>query len=61
MEDFEYRCSKCGGTNVEIKFWVNPNDLLNTDICGEQEILSDKDCFCKDCEDNILVVYVEKE
>ncbi len=55
MEKFEYKCSKCNGTNVEARFWVNPNDLR--DINPDQEIWDEQDCYCNDCEDNILIKY----
>ena len=43
-----YTCSNCGGTDVEIKAWVNPNDAKIFDhISYDQE-----DCWCNDCEEH---------
>ena len=43
-----YTCSNCGGTNVEMKTWYNPN---TNEICDP--ISSDQeDCWCNDCEEH---------
>jgi hypothetical protein len=45
---FEYRwvCSNCGGQNIEIKKWVNPNtNEIGTDC-------EDEYGWCEDCQDH---------
>jgi len=48
MSKYIWKCTNCGGTNVEIKKWVNPNTNEETDT-GEIEI---NDCWCQDCEEH---------
>ena len=43
-----WKCTECGGTNVEIKMWVNPNTNEQSDTGG----LERSDCWCKDCEEH---------
>lgn len=40
-----YRCSQCGGTNVQIQAWIDPNtNQYISDIEGGK-------CWCEDCEE----------
>lgn len=40
-----YRCSKCKGTNIQVKAWIDPNtNEYISDIEGD-------DCWCEDCFD----------
>lgn len=46
-------CTECGGTNVEVAMWVNPN----TDEIGEEfgsGTTADTQ-WCHDCEDHVLL------
>ena len=41
-------CYDCGGVNLQVKYWVNANDLSDfKDPCD------DDDYWCSDCEDLI--------
>lgn len=42
----KYCCSECGGTNVQVQAWINPN---TGQIIGT---LESNDCWCEDCEDH---------
>ncbi len=49
MENIEFCCSKCKGTNVQIKVWEN----MNT---GKYESeTDDDDVWCPDCEEHVTV------
>ena len=41
----KYCCSECGGTNIQVQAWINPNTGQVTDT------LESNDCWCEDCED----------
>ncbi len=41
----KYKCSQCGGTNVQIQAWVDPN--TNQYISD----IEDGKCWCEDCEE----------
>ncbi len=45
-----YVCTECGGENVEIKTWQNPN---NNESDGGGDINDPNDCWCNDCQDHI--------
>ena len=48
-------CKKCGGTNIEVKMWVDANDDTVLDSCGEE----DSDTWCRDCEDHTGIMLIE--
>jgi len=50
----EYCCAHCGGTNVQITAWVNPNTEDIGDDYGDWDESDTK--WCKDCEKNVLIV-----
>lgn len=41
----KYCCSECGGTNIQVQAWINPNTGQVTDT------LESNDCWCEDCKD----------
>lgn len=41
------RCKKCGSTNIQVKYWVNPNTFKIDDVCSGEET----ECWCQDCEE----------
>lgn len=43
-----WKCTECGGTNVEWKIWVNANTGKSTDT----GTLNGNDVWCQDCEDH---------
>ena len=43
-----YRCSKCKGTNIQVKAWIDPNTNEYID-----DIDDNGDCWCEDCFDYI--------
>ena len=51
----KYTCEKCGGDNVQVKAWVNPNtnEIIET-MSDEVE-----DCWCEDCEEHIEIICEE--
>ena len=56
MRNYVYKCEVCGSTNVEMKMWANPNDLH--DIATNQDIPKNpSECYCLDCDDNIIIIY----
>lgn len=40
----KYCCAKCGGTEIQIRAWVDPNG--NKYI----ESIDDNECWCLDCD-----------
>ena len=56
MEIHEYKCSTCGGSNVEMKGWIKPNYMNQTSEF--QPISQDpEDTWCNDCEDHTGLNY----
>lgn len=45
-------CGKCGGVNIEVKMWVDPNDETILDNCSDGEI---EDNWCRDCEEHVIL------
>jgi hypothetical protein len=54
-----YVCSKCGGTNVQLAAWVNPNTEEVFDDYGSWNHQDTK--WCGDCEEHVLLVLKEDE
>lgn len=40
-------CKKCGGKNIGVKVWIDPNTDIVLDTCSDGEI---EDNWCNDCE-----------
>lgn len=49
--DYIIVCSKCGGTNIETKAWVNPNSEKFTAFILEDN--NPDDNWCNDCEEHV--------
>lgn len=51
IADTTLYCSECGGTNVELLKWVNPNtdEIGGPWSCDPDET---EDCWCHDCEEH---------
>lgn len=48
------RCSKCGGTNVQVVMWVRPNH--NNEAVDDFGSWKDVDSkFCEDCDDHVAL------
>ena len=45
----KWRCTECKGKNVEIRAWVNPNDLKQIDFIEDG---GNDDNWCNDCDDH---------
>lgn len=45
-----YKCAKCGGTNIQFRAWVAPNE--NDKFCS---YIDDEDAWCDNCEDHVMV------
>lgn len=55
---YKYTCDECGGTDVEMRQWVKPNeDFKVSDDC----IPDNSDTWCKDCEDHTGIILEETE
>ena len=54
----KYKCTECGGTNLQVKAWVSLNKLDNKTIKTTAiELPEDEereDYWCMDCEDHII-------
>lgn len=50
-----HRCKECGSTDIEQKYWVNPNTMEVGEWCEED------DCWCNDCEDYSRVYFQKTE
>jgi len=51
MSEFKFKlvCAKCGGTNIETKMWVDPNDCKALDLTSDGD---PEDNWCRDCEEH---------
>jgi len=48
----KFTCADCGGTNVQVKAWVNPNtDEIVETMQDEME-----DCWCDNCEEHVTII-----
>jgi hypothetical protein len=54
-----YVCSKCGGTNVQLVAWVDPNTNEVFDDYGSWNSIDTK--FCADCDENVALIEKEDE
>ncbi len=48
-------CNECGGTNIQITAWVDPNTNEYKGECGE----ANDDRWCEDCADHVGFDLVE--
>ena len=55
-KNMKWVCTECGGINVQIRTWVDPNNTKNMDDFSERE---SSDCWCNDCEEHYMVELVE--
>jgi hypothetical protein len=46
-------CELCGGSNIELKMWVNPNTNKLGDSASDGE---EEDNYCNDCEQHVQFV-----
>ena len=53
--EFTWCCKECGGTNVEVKSWVN----INTNEVDVTNGIYDEDTWCQDCEDHTGIMLKE--
>ena len=44
-------CSECGGNNVQVKAWINPNTDEIVDLVSDEI----DECWCDDCEKHNLI------
>lgn len=49
-------CNECGGTNIQITAWVDPNTNEYIGECGTDN----EDKWCEDCQDFIGFDLIEK-
>lgn len=56
------RCTRCHGSNVQVKAWIRPNhdDSVVSDFVGEM-LNEINDCYCEDCEENTRLDSFEDE
>lgn len=50
LDRHQFCCSECGGTNIQVKAWVDPN--TNEYI---SDIEDDGECWCSDCLSNTIM------
>ncbi len=48
-------CAKCGGLNIKIMDWVDPN---TEELLGGSDDPSDYDTYCETCEDNTGIIAI---
>ena len=48
-ETYKLVCSRCKGTNIETRAWIDPNDDTILDNCSDGD--SD-DNWCRDCDNH---------
>lgn len=46
MAKYIFRCKECGGIDIQIQCWVNPNTNDIIDDCEEKE------CWCEKCQEH---------
>ena len=54
------RCSKCNGTNIEQKAWIDPNDDTVLDLVDPEDECTDN-CWCRDCEEHVEFLHDSDE
>jgi hypothetical protein len=52
MKTIKFVCSNCGGTNIEMKAWVD----ANTQKYKGDAYFDDEDSYCNDCEEHTGLV-----
>lgn len=52
--DYKLVCSRCGGSNIETKAWVDANDDTVLSACSDGET---DDNWCRDCEDHVSFIF----
>lgn len=52
------KCELCGGTNIETKFWVNPN---TEEISDNASYGDSDDNWCRDCQEHVNFTDEEDE
>lgn len=50
----KYCCSVCGGTNIQLQAWIDPN---NNKYIEDTE---DDECWCEDCQEHTKIKKIEK-
>lgn len=50
----KYCCSICGGTNIQLQAWIDPNN--NNRYIKDTK---DDECWCEDCEENTKIKVIE--
>lgn len=60
MNDKTYKfvCAICGGTNIETRAWIDPNDDIVLDSCSDGET---NDNWCRDCDSHVDFETIEIE
>ena len=51
------RCSKCGGTNVQVAMWVRVNENKIMDDFGSWDFEDTK--YCEDCDEHVRLIEPE--
>lgn len=51
----KYYCSICGGTNIQLQAWIDPNN--NNRYIGDTE---DDECWCEDCQEHTKIKMIER-
>lgn len=55
MQKSKYCCSVCGGTNIQLQAWVDPNNN-NRYIEGTE----DDECWCEDCQEHTKIKEIKR-
>ena len=51
----KWKCAECGGDNVQVKAWIDPNTNEIVEIMSDEIV----DCWCEDCEDHVTIIREE--
>lgn len=48
-------CKQCGSTDIQVKYWCNPNTFRIVDVASGEE----NDCWCENCQDNTQCEWID--
>lgn len=49
-------CRECGSTDIQVKYWCNPNTFKIIDVSDGEET----ECWCNNCQDERRCDWIEE-
>ena len=51
------KCKQCGSTDIQVKYWCNPNTLQIIDVSSGEE----NECWCEKCQEETKCEWIEDD